>query len=268
MITLSNIDLLNLVAAFIWPFTRIMGLMALAPLYNNASLPAPMKILLASMLAFLVAPAIPNTPAQDLMSLASLLILAQELMIGLAMGLTMRIAFAGVEFAGDVTGLTMGLGFATFFDPQTEGRSSAISQFLALLTLMIYISANVHLLVLSTLVESFHTLPIGSASHASFHVEQLLKWGGSIFSIGLQLSLPIVAVLLITNTALGILTRAAPQLNLFGIGFPVTIGMGYVMLGLSLPFFSAPLLAVLQEAIHAMQHITAGPTLTATPGLN
>lgn len=231
--------------------------MALAPLYNNGTIPPRIKVGLSFLLAMIVAPSVPALPAMDPMSWAGLLILAQQLIIGLAMGLAMRIAFACMEMAGTVTGLTMGLGFATFFDPQSQGQSSAVSQIFALLMIMIYLAANLHLVVLSTLVDSFQTMPISTHGFDGNGIQLLAAWGGRIFSSGLQLALPLVAALLITNLALGILTRAAPQLNLFGIGFPVTMGVGFVMIALTLPYMTTPLLNLMQEAINDMQKITA-----------
>ncbi len=241
MITFSSAELYTLIASFIWPLTRILGLIATAPLYGNVSIPATVKVALGVMLTLAIAPIVPAVPAMDPMSLPGLLILMQQLIIGLAMGFSMRVVFAAVEMAGEVAGLTMGFGFATFFDPQTRGRSSAISQFLALLTLMIFLATNTHLLLISTLADSFTTLPITAAPMEGKGMKQVADWGALIFSAGVQLSLPIVAALLITNVALGILTRAAPQLNLFGIGFPITLGVGFIIIGLALPYLATPL---------------------------
>jgi flagellar biosynthetic protein FliR len=257
MISITSAQLHTWIAAFIWPMTRILGLMALAPLYNSGNIPARVKVGLSFLIAMIVAPSVPAMPAMDPMSLPGLLILAQQLVIGLAMGLAMRIAFAAVEMAGTITGLTMGLGFATFFDPQSEGQSSAISQLFALLMIMVYLAANIHLVVLSTLVDSFTTLPISATPFEGDRLKQAVAWGGRIFSSGLQLSLPLITALLITNLALGILTRAAPQLNIFGIGFPITIGAGFVMIALSLPYMTTPLLRLMEEAITTMQQFTA-----------
>jgi flagellar biosynthetic protein FliR len=172
----------------------------------------------------------------------------QQMVIGLAMGMAMRIVFAAIEMAGEIIGMTMGLGFATFYDPQSAGHSSAISQFLALVMLMLYLAANFHLMLISVLVDSFTTMPIGAGGFAP-NMEQLLSWGARIFSAGVQLSLPIVAALLINNIALGVLTRAAPQLNIFGIGFPVAIGVGFIMIALTLPYLAVPIERLLQEGI-------------------
>lgn len=257
MISITSVELTTWVASFLWPLTRILGLISSAPLFGNVSVPARVKIGLGVMLAMIIAPTVPTLPALDPMSLQGLLILIQQLVIGLSIGFAMRIVFAGIELAGEISSMTMGLGFATFYDPQSRGHSSAISQFLALLTLMVYLSTDLHLVLLSTLTQSFSSLPISATSLSGAGLQQLVIWGGRIFSAGVQLSLPIVAALLITNMALGILTRAAPQLNIFGIGFPVTMGVGFAMIGLSLPYLATPIGHVLHEGIGAIQQITS-----------
>jgi len=261
MLTVTTAQMNLWIAAFIWPLTRILGLIAAAPLFGNVSVPATIKIAFGALLALMVAPNLHNFPAVDPMSLAGLLILTQQLVIGLAMGFAMRIVFAGVEMAGEVISLTMGLGFATFFDPQSQGRSSAISQFLSLLILMFYLAANVHLMMIAALFDSFNTLPIAAGPLGAHSMQTLAAWGGIIFSAGVQLSLPIVAALLITNAALGILTRAAPQLNIFGIGFPIALGAGFIMISLALPYLASPFGRLLQDGIDQIHQLTTVPTL-------
>jgi flagellar biosynthesis protein FliR len=261
MLTVTTAQMNLWIAAFIWPLTRILGLIAAAPLFGNVSVPAQLKIVFGVMLALIVAPGLHDFPVVDPMSLAGLLILMQQLVIGLSMGFAMRIVFAGVEMAGEIIGLTMGLGFATFFDPQSQGRSSAISQFLSLLILMMYLAANVHLMMIATLFDSFNTLPITAGPLGAHGMQAIAKWGSSIFSAGVQLSLPIVAALLITNTALGILTRAAPQLNIFGIGFPIALGAGFIMISLALPYLASPFGRLLQDGIDQIQQIITVPVL-------
>lgn len=264
MITVTSVELHTWIASILWPLTRILGLISTAPLFGNVSVPARVKIGLGIMLSIIIAPGVPALPAMDPMSLPGLLILVQQLVIGAAIGFSMRIVFAGIELAGEISSMTMGLGFAVFYDPQSRGRTSAISQFIALLTLMIYLATNLHLVLLSTLAQSFTSLPITAAGISGGGFKQLAAWGGHIFSTGVQLSLPIVAALLITNMALGVLTRAAPQLNLFGIGFPITIGVGFIMVALSLPYLSTPIVRALQEGISAIQQITVA--MTPKPG--
>ncbi len=241
MITLSSADMQTWIAALLWPLTRILGLISASPVFGNKAVPISVKVSLGVLLAVVVAPAVPALPATDPMSLAGLLILVQEMLIGLAMGFSIRIVFAAVEMAGEISSLTMGLGFATFFDPNTQGRSSAISQFLALVATMAFLAVNAHLVLLAALVESFSSLPVAALPLSGGGFKQLADWGARIFSSGVQLSLPFVAALLVTNVALGILTRAAPQLNLFGIGFPITLGVGLLVLALAMPYLALPL---------------------------
>jgi flagellar biosynthetic protein FliR len=241
MITLSSADINMWIAGLLWPLTRILGLLSAAPLFGNSAVPNTVKVMLGVLLAMIVAPTVPALPAADPLSMAGMLILAQEMLIGLAMGFTIRVVFAAVEMAGEISSLTMGLGFATFFDPNTRGRSSAISQFLALVATLGFLSVNAHLVLLSVLVESFSSLPVSATPIYSGGFKQMADWGGRIFSTGVQLSLPIVAALLITNVALGILTRAAPALNLFGIGFPITLGGGLLVIAMVLPYLATPM---------------------------
>lgn len=241
MLTLSGDQLQALVVQLLWPLARILGLIATSPLYGNNSVPARLKIGLGILLTVVIAPLVPPGPAKDPVGWDGLLITVQQVIIGLALGFTMRVVFATVELAGEIIGLTMGMGFATFFDPQTKGRSSSISQFLALIATMAFLSINGHLILLSTLVESFTTLPISAAPLHGIGFFQIAQWGSKIFSTGVQLSLPIVSALLITNVALAILTRAAPQLNIFGIGFPLTLGIGFILVWLMLPYMAVPI---------------------------
>jgi flagellar biosynthetic protein FliR len=267
MITLTSIEMNTWIAALLWPLTRILGLIAAAPLFGHASVPTTIKVALGVLLASILAPAIPALPAADPMSWAGLLILLQEFLIGLAMGFSMRLVFAAIEFAGEVASLTMGLGFATFFDPNSHGRSSAISQFMALVATMAFLAVNAHLALLSALAESFVTLPVSSTPLSLGAPLELVRWGSRIFSAGLQISLPIVAALLITNVALGILTRAAPQLNIFGIGFPITLGVGFLTISLVLPYLGTPIVNLFNQGIEAGRRIprSGAPPPPAAP---
>jgi len=240
MLTLSSIELNMWIAALLWPLSRILGLIAAAPLFGNAAVPATVKVALGALLAMIIAPGVPALPAVNPMSLPGLLILTQEMLVGLAMGFTIRIVFSAIEMAGEISSLTMGLGFASFFDPQTKGRSSAISQFLVMLATLMFLTVNGHLVLLAALAESFVSLPISASPISGGGFQQLAAWGGEIFRSGLQIALPVIAALLLTNVALGILTRAAPQLNIFGIGFPVTLGVGLLVIGMVLPYLATP----------------------------
>ena len=265
MIFFSSDELIAMIGAFIWPLTRILGLIAISPPFGNNSVPVQVKLMLGVMLALIVAPTITPPSNVDLISLTGIMILMQQLVIGLAMGFMIRVVFAGIEMAGEIMGLTMGLGFATFFDPQTQGRTSAISQILVLVSTLLFLSLNVHLSLFATLIDSFSTIPISTSLSMGFSFQKLAIWGEQIFIIGVQLSLPVVAALLIANIALGILTRAAPQLNLFGIGFPITIGVGFLMLSLILPYMMLPIENAFQSGLEAIQSLAIKAPQTTQP---
>ncbi|MCD2515660.1 flagellar biosynthetic protein FliR [Massilia sp. G4R7] len=251
MLSLTTGEMNAWIAGLLWPLTRILGLVASAPLFGNAGVPMSIKLALGVLLASVIAPTVPAVPALDPTGWAGLLILVKELLIGVAMGLAMRIVFAAIEYAGEVASMTMGLGFAVFFDPNSRGRSSAVSQFMALVATMAFLAVNAHLVLLAALAESFVALPISETPFSGNAPLELVRWGGKIFSTGLQLSLPIVAALLITNVALGILTRAAPQLNIFGIGFPITLGVGFLTLSLAMPYLGMPIVNLFNAGIEA-----------------
>ena len=255
MFTLTSVEINAWIAGLLWPLTRILGLVASAPIFGHASVPQSVKLILGVLLALVIAPTVPAVPAMDPMSYAGLLILVQELLIGLAMGFSMRLVFAAVEYAGELASATMGFSFASFFDPATQGRSAAISQFMSMVATMAFLAVNAHLILLAALSESFVTLPISATPLSLAAPLELVRWGSRIFSAGLQLSLPIIAAILIVNVALGILTRAAPQLNIFGIGFPITLGVGLLTLSIALPYLGTPIVNLFNEGIEAGRRI-------------
>ena len=267
MLTLTSVEINAWIAGLLWPLSRILGLIAAAPLFGNPGVPQRVKIFLGIMLALVIAPLVPAVPAADPTSWAGLLILVKEMIIGLAMGFAMRIVFAAVEYAGEVASQTMGLGFAVFFDPSTRGRSSAVSQFMALVATMAFLAVNGHLVLIEVLAESFITMPITETPFSSNAALELVRWAGRIFSAGLQLAMPVIAALLITQVALGILTRAAPQLNIFGIGFPITLGVGFLTLSLALPYLGAPIVNLFNQGIETSRSLPrAGNPQPGTPG--
>lgn len=155
----------------------------------------------------------------------------------------------------------MGLGFASFFDPASGGQSTSISQFFGMLAILVFLSINGHLLLISAMLESFHTLPISADGLTHINGMTIAMWASNIFSAGLMMAMPVLAALLITNMALGILTRTAPQLNLFGIGFPITIGMGFLIIALSLPSMLKPMQHLINESFSFVGQISRPNTI-------
>lgn len=240
MISITSAQLSAWLAAFIWPFFRILALVSSAPILGNPSIPARVKIGLSFGITVVLAPVLGPVPAVEPGSPIGLLILAQQIVIGVAMGFAMRIVFSAVEMAGQVAGMQMGLGFATFFDPQNAAQTPVVGQFLGLIATLVFLALNGHLLLIEVLAQSFQALPVAAPPYSAVGWRTLVGWGGEVFLAGLLLSLPVMAALLITNLALGIMTRAAPQLNVFSVGFPITLAAGFLVLAVALSYF-APL---------------------------
>ncbi|MFM2435996.1 MAG: hypothetical protein RL063_1979 [Pseudomonadota bacterium] len=259
MISISSALLQTWIISLLWPLTRILGVIATAPILSHSAIPNLVKLGLGLMLTLIIVPTLPPLPQFEIFSWQGLFILLQQLIIGLAIGFTMRLVFSAVELAGQLIGTTMGLGFASFFDAQSQGQSTAINQLLVLLTMLIFLSVDGHLLLITALAHSFTSMPI-ALDGGHINPLKIAMWGEMIFSAGLLLALPALTALLITNMALGILTRTAPQLNLFGIGFPITLSIGFVVLALSLPNMLQPIERLIEQGVTNMG-LVAVPTV-------
>lgn len=235
MFQFTEAQLLAWIAACLYPLFRIGALIATAPILGDASVPRTVRIGLAVLVTFVVAPGVAAVPDASILSGDGFMLIARQLLIGAAMGFSMRLAFAAVEYAGDLIGLQMGLGYATLIDPETNDQTPMIGSLLRYFASLAFLVANGPLLMIAGISESFHTLPLAGDGTMFEDWKMLALQGSAIFGLALHLALPVIAALLVTNIALGVMTRAAPQLNLFSIGFPITITVGLVVLVASLP---------------------------------
>ena len=257
MINISVDVLQAWVVSLFVPLTRILGFIAIAPLFSGTTVSMPIKVAVGVLLTLIVAPMVDVGSAVDLVSLQGAIVIIQQLMIGFALGFVLRILFSAVDLAGQVSGLTMGFGFASFFDPQSGGTTTVITTLMTMLFMLLFISMDGHLLMITALVESFVTLPVNQGL-GTFDGMTIVRLGSAMFMTGLQIAMPIIATLLVTNMALGVLTRSAPQLNIFGIGFPITIGVGFIVLALILPSLATPFHLLVERSISAMQQVIRG----------
>lgn len=255
MLTVTSAQLSAWLGAFLWPLARIGALMASSPIFGNPSLPRRTKIGLAVAITLVVAPTLDIMPQVEPGSAAGLLILAQQVMIGLAMGLAVRVVFVAVEMAGNLIGLQMGLGFATFFDPVNSAQVPVVAQFLGLLFTLAFLALNGHLLMIEILADSFRTFPISAQPPSAQAWKMVADWGGEIFRSGLLLALPMIAALLIANLSIGIMTRAAPQLNIFAVGFPITLAAGFIVLFVTLPYMAPLFERMTHEGLQVMTQV-------------
>jgi flagellar biosynthetic protein FliR len=252
MISFTSAELNAWIAAFFFPLARILALLAAAPPFNNAGLTTRVRLVLGLALVTAIAPALPAMPAIEPASGLGLLILAQQMIIGFAMGFVLRLVFSAIDLAGMMISTQMGLGFATAYDPQTAAQTPVVSELLGMLALLVFLSIDGHLMVLATLVKSFTLLPVGVWTISEASWLNIANAGGVIFSSGVMLALPALVALLITNVALGVLGRVAPQLNLIVIGFPVTILLGFVALYVGMSHLGGPLRQLFEHGLQSM----------------
>lgn len=234
MFSISTAELEALLFAWGFPMARILGLVGAAPIFNSKATPMRVRLGVGVLLTLAIVPGIPAVPQISPGSWQGLLIFAQQILIGLCMGLVMRIVMSAVDIAGEIIGMQMGLSFATFFDPDTQAQTAVIGEFLGLLATLLFLAINGHLLIIHVLARSFELAPIGFAHFSGKVWLGLLQVAGLTFASGLLLAMPIIATMLITNIALGVLTRTAPQLNIFAVGFPVTSTVGLIVIMVSL----------------------------------
>ncbi|MDM0074597.1 flagellar biosynthetic protein FliR [Variovorax sp. J2P1-59] len=224
---------------FLWPFVRMLALVSTAPVFSESWVPRRIKVAIAAMLALVLAPTLGTMPAVPVVSAGGVWIIVQQVLIGAAMGFTMRMVFTAVLAAGEYIGLQMGLSFASFFDPMNGGATMVVARLLNMLAMLIFVAVDGHLMLIATLAESFHTLPIADAPLSGQGWMFLVAGASQIFASGLMLSLPLVTALLTLNLAMGILNRASPQFSIFAVGFPLTLLAGIWMMQLLMPHLGA-----------------------------
>lgn len=252
MLTFTSAQLDAWITAFLFPLARILALFASAPIFNNAATPRTIRLLVGLIITLAIIPVLPPMPAVPPGSWLGLAVLAQQILIGVLLGFTLRIIFAAIDVAGELIGMQMSLSFAVFYDPQNAGQTPVLAEFLGLFTTLIFLAMNGHLLVVSVLAESFRLLPVTAAPFSAGGFSSLLAWSSILFSAGLLLALPLITALLIANLGMGVLARVAPQLNIFAVGFPVTLMAGFVVLMFSIPYFGGAMESLFDQAFRAM----------------
>ncbi len=256
MIEFTSAQLYGWLAAFLWPFFRILALIGTAPLFGESTIPRRAKIALSALIAMVVSPTIAQLPVVPVYSFGGLMFILNEVGIGLATGFVMRLVFATVQQAGEIIGLQMGLSFASFFDRAAGGQTMVLSRFLNLIAVLLFLALDGHLLMLGALVDSFNSLPIGGnpggTPLSAGGAMAVARAGGMVFASGLLLALPMIAALLILNLAMGILNRASPQLSIFAVGFPVTLSGGLLVLMLVMPQMGSYMQHMIEAGLEAV----------------
>ena len=249
MLTFTEAQVMAWVTPLLWPFIRILALFSALPVIAQRSVPARIRIGLAFLVAFCAQAALPAPPPIELASAAGFMAVLQQVLVGVSLGFAVRIVFAGVEFAGEIVGLQMGLNFAAFFSPMTNAEETAVSRFFGITVAWLFIVTGGHLLLIGAVVQSFAAFPVAPEPAAFLRAVHPERWGAEVFTLGLWLALPLVGMLLFTNLVLGIVSRVAQQMNIFAIGFPITLGVGLLGVLLTLPMLQAPFTMALERML-------------------
>ena len=258
-LTLDAADVSMWVGRLWWPTLRVGGFVLAAPTLSETVIPGRIKIVMSLSLGFLMAPLAQIPAALSIFSGAGLLAAAQELLIGVAIGMVVQLAFEALIFAGQTISMTMGLGFATLVDPQHGANTTVLGQMFMIFGILTYLAINGHLVLLGALAESFHSLPIGGAHIDGNFLLSVAVWGARVFQSGLLIALPAMIALVIVNLALGVVTRTAPQLNLFGIGFTITLLCGFFVLIVGLEGIMTSIGNLINGALTAVDELVGAP---------
>ena len=248
MIDLTGV--LSSIEAAFGPFLRASAMFYAAPVFSARALPTPVRVLLAASVSLLVVPFLPQVVPFEPLSLVGLIRMAQELLLGAMMGFAIAMAFSVLAQAGENVALGMGLGFASINDPNNGLSVPIVSQFYGIVGTLLFLVLGGHGLVIEALQASFQRLPVGFDGLEPKAYEQLVWWGAEMYGFAVLLALPAVASLLLVNLAFGVITRTAPQLNLFAIGFPIMILVGLGVIVLTLPALLDDFTGVLAAAFN------------------
>ncbi len=253
MLTFNEAQVMQWITPFIWPFVRVLALFSSMPILSHRSIPARVKIALALLVSVAAQASLPEIPVIDLHSPEAFLVLLQQIVIGVSLGFAVRLVFAAVSLAADLIGAQMGLNFAMFFDPGMGGQLTSLARFLGTMTSLFFISIHGHLMLIGAVVRSFEIFPVNSEPFAFLRTLKPHLWGSEIFMMALWIALPLTSILLLTNMVLGVISRVASSLQIFSIGFPITVGVGLFGLSLSLPSMHAPFAVMLEQMLARFQ---------------
>ncbi len=230
---LLMVDLVDRFYALIWPLLRISAFMAFSSIFSVRAVNLRVRILISFCLTLFVAMQI-DIPKLDPATVDGLKEIFNQLFIGFSMAMVMQLATAALVIAGQALSGSMGLTMANLIDP-TLGNVPVLSQFFTLLGTLVFLAIGGHVIVFGIVLESFQQFPIGQSLMNQAFMGKMINWSAMMFLASLLIALPVLITLLFVNVGLGFVTRAAPSLNIFSVGFPAMVLSGFVILWLALP---------------------------------
>ncbi len=251
---ISNAEISMYLSQYLWPLIRISSFLLASPIYGARTLPPRFRIALALPIAMLIAPTLPAISHVELFSLPGFLVTLQQILIGVMLGFAFQLFLHLFVVAGQIIAMNMGLGFASLNDPANGVVVTVLSQFYLTLATILFLSINGHLIILEFLIQSFQAWPIGRFTLSSQQIVEVAKLGGWMFAGALVLALPVVTAILIVNVAFGVMSRSAPQMNIFAVGFPITLLFGLFIIWAGLANFYPQLTQYFTELMAHFRH--------------
>lgn len=255
MLTLAV--LVDTLFRILWAALRVSGVVMIAPVLGAMFVPPRARILITMVLAFAMLPVIGSVPAYSPLSIQGFLAIGQELLVGIAMGFMLKLAIEAAVLGGQIVSSGTGLSFAMVVDPQMGGIP-LLGRFYLIIATLLMLASNAHLQLIEMLAASFSVLPIGSGGFGAVDARAITEFAGIMFVGALKLALPSVAALLMVNVAFGVISRAAPTLNLFAVGFPITLLMGFLIMLMDIPGHGPIWQSQLAETFAAISRLLSG----------
>jgi flagellar biosynthetic protein FliR len=257
MISLTTGQLEGWLAQLLWPFMRVGACFMVAPAFGAQFIPPRIRIVLAGAVAMIISPLITTPAGISVFSATGMLVTVQQIIIGIAIGFSLQLLFDAVTLGGQLLANSMGLSFAFNTDPMHGVQTPVLGQIYNMLVMLTFLALNGHLKLIEVLVDGFRTLPVGTTGLGQDGIWTIVTWGSLLFSGALQIALPGVTALLIVNIAFGVMSRAAPQFNLFGVGFPITLVFGLMIILAGLPAMQNTFVHLLSDAFDLLRRLSA-----------
>ncbi len=255
MMSLSVAEVTAFVGSLLWPFMRIGAMLMAMPVFGTRLVTVRVRLIAALAITFLVIPLLPPMPEVAPLTVQGLIVSLQQVLIGLAMGFLLQLVLQALVIAGEAIAMSMGLGFASMVDPANGVNVPVISQFLLILGTLLFLALGGHLMLIQFVVGSFQSLPVAVDGITRDSFWAIVSFGSQMFIGAVWVALPALISILVTSLAMGIMTRAAPQLNIFSVGFPVTMLAGFIVLFLLIPSIAPRFQQLMLEGMQLTQRI-------------
>ncbi len=224
---------------FLLIFARISGFLSTVPIFAFRTLPTQIRIFFSIWLSLLLFPLIKNVPSVPLLSISYVILFIKEILIGIVLGYSISLIFAGIQLAGEYIDLHIGFGMSNMFDPQAEAQLPVTSQFIYLISVLVFIALGGHYVLIKGISDSFTYIPLSGGAYHPEITNRILDLFIFFFKLSLRISAPVLASMFLVHVAMGVISRVAPQLNVFIVIFPLKLFLGFMMLYLSFPYIVA-----------------------------